>query len=164
VALLADMLLNSTFPIRRSGAHRARSLVRRADAGERISRTRSQRTCSREGRVWRRPSGYGRACHCPERTVKAITRDDVSFAKSYFRHGLRVITVQRRHRPEDRARRCGANAVSIAGRRQASQRLRTARSGGRRTIYLVDKPGRPVRVSVRRAGPSRSTPDYYALR
>jgi zinc protease len=161
LALAADMMLNSTYPDSALARIRARTLVRLTQAkdepdaiAENVFTTITYGNQHPYGRVVR------------EKNVKAITRADViSFAKAYFRPGHALITVS-----GDVDAKTAKRAVEMAfaswsrgGERPAFSypALPPARP---RTIYLVDKPHATQSVfAFGIPGPSRHTPDYYAL-
>ena len=137
--ILADMLLNSTFPapalerLRGAAAGRAQHRRRRSPA-------RLPAACSRRS-LYGTAHPFGQLA--TEETLKAITRDDVvAFHKSVLPAGARAIVVVGDVTP--------ASAKAPSRRRwprgrpaAASRTSRTRRCPQRRptTIYLVDKPG-----------------------
>ncbi|HEY2065173.1 MAG TPA: pitrilysin family protein, partial [Gemmatimonadaceae bacterium] len=161
LALLADMMLHSTFPDSALQRIRARTLVQLTQAKDQPNAIASN--------VFARITygdthPYGRVMN--EGTVKAITRDDVvQFARTYFKPGRAVITVSGDVDP--------ATAKSALEKALAAWQPGGARpdfaygpvpAPKPRTIYLVDKPKAAQSVfSFGTPGPSRSTPDYYAL-
>ena len=159
--ILADVLVNSSFPADALERLRAQRLVQ-------LEQAKSQ-PGSIAGRVFprilygdRHPFGQATT----ETTVKAITRDDVmAFYKAYFQPGRALITVVG-----------DVNAASVRG--TIEKALAAWPRGGSRpafeyptvpapratTIYLVDKPGAAQSTfAIGNPGPPRSTPDYYAL-
>ena len=89
MTLLADMLLNSTFPDSAIERNRARTLVGLTQAKDQPNSI-AANVFSKV--VYGDEHPYGRVVS--EKTVKAITRGDVtSFANAYFRPGRAVITV-----------------------------------------------------------------------
>ncbi|OFW05375.1 MAG: hypothetical protein A3H96_07770 [Acidobacteria bacterium RIFCSPLOWO2_02_FULL_67_36] len=159
--ILADMLVNSTFPAESLERLRAQRLVALTQAN------------AQPGVIGRRVFArvlYG-ASHPmgqepDETSVKAITRDDVvAWHKAYFRPGRAVITV--------------VGDVTQAGVQAAVEKALAAwPAGGDKpaftypalpathplTIYLVDKPGAAQSTfNIGNPGPPRSTPDYAAL-
>ncbi len=159
--ILADMLVNPTFPADALERLRAQRLVA-------LTQARVQ-PAQMAARVYPRIL-YG-ASHpfgqpVTEDTVKAITRDDiVAFHKAYFRPGRALVTV--------------VGDVSAAAVKPVIERALAAwPKGGDRPafayppladraptrIYLVDKPGAAQSTfAIGNPGPPRSTPDYYAL-
>ncbi len=159
--ILADMMLNSTFPPEALERLRAQRLVA-------LNQAKAQ-PGSIAGRVFPRVL-YGDAHpygQLPtEATVKAITRADVvAFHESYFKPGRALITV--------------VGDITPATARAAIERgLASWPAGGDRpafslpplpapratTIYLVDKPGAAQSTfAIGLPGPPRNTPDYFAL-
>jgi zinc protease len=161
LAILADMMLNSTFPADALERLRARTLVNLTQAKDQPAVV--------SGQVFAKVL-YGDAHPYGQRTtetsVKAITRDDiVAFQKAYFQPGRAIITVVGDVTP--------AKAKSTVEKELAAwakggdkpsfdypklPQLQPAR------IYLVDKPGAAQSVvNIGLPGPSRNTPDYFAL-
>jgi len=159
--VLADMLLNSTFPapgLERLRGQRLVALTQaRAQGGAIASRVFPRL-------VFGTNHPYGRVV--TEESLKAITRDDiVAFHKAYFQPGRALITV--------------VGDTTLAGAKPAIEKALAAwAKGGERpafnypavaeprptTIFLVDKPGAAQSTfAIGRPGPPRSTPDYYAL-
>ena len=159
--LVADMLLHSTFPDSSLERNRARTLVALTQAKDQPN--------SIAANVFSKVTygddhPYGRVVS--ERTVKAITRGDVmSFAKSYFRPGRAIITVSGDIDPKT-ARAVVEKTLAAwpAGGERPSFAYAAAPAPQQRTIYLVDKPKAAQSVfAFGEPGPTRSTPDYYAL-
>jgi len=161
LGVLADMLVNSTFPPEALERLRAQRLVALEQA--------KARPGSIASRVFPRVL-YGDAHPLgqspTEQTTKAITRADVvEFHQRYFKPGRALITV--------------VGDVTAADIRPVIERgLASWAAGGERpdfaypalpaakptTIYLVDRPGAAQSIfSIGLPGPPRSTPDYYAL-
>jgi zinc protease len=159
--LMADMLVNSTFPADALERLRAQRLVALAQA--------KAQPGSIAARVFPRVL-YGAAhpygAMTTEASLKAITRDDVvAFAKTYFQPGRALIVV--------------SGDVKAAEVKATIEKALAAWPGGgskpafsypalpeRRptTIYLVDKPGAAQSTfAIGLPGPPRSTADYYAL-
>ena len=161
MALLADMLLNSTFPDSALERIRARALVGLTQAKDQPNAI-AANVFSKV--VYGDDHPYGRVVS--ERTVKAITRDDVmSFAKSYFRPGRAIITVTGDIDPKT-ARRIVERTLTAwpAGGERPTFAYGPVPAPKPRVIYLVDKPKAAQSVfQFGEPGPSRSTPDYYAL-
>ncbi len=159
--VLADMLLNSTFPAEGLERLRGQRLVAltqaRAQSGA-IARRVFPRT------VFGPNHPYGRVV--TEQSLKAITRDDiVAFHKAYYQPGRALISVV-------------GDTTSAAAKPLIEKALAAWAKGGERpafsypavaeprptTIVLVDKPGAAQSTFIiGRPGPPRSTPDYYAL-
>ena len=159
--ILADMLLNSTFPADALERLRAQRLVA-------LTQARAQAGAI-AGRVFPKvlygPSHpYGRVT--TEDSIKAVTRDDiVAFHSQYFQPGRALVTV--------------VGDVTAAGVKPVVEKALAAwpKAGTRptfsypavperpkTTIFLVDRPGAPQStVAIGHPGPPRSTPDYYAM-
>ena len=159
--LLADMLENSTFPDSSLERNRARTLVALTQAKDNPNAIATNVFAKV---TYGDDHPYGRVVS--ERTIKAITRDDVmSFATSYFRPGRAIITVSGDIDPRT------ARAVvekTLAAWPAGGERPRFAYPAvpapKQRTIYLVDKPKAAQSVFMfGEPGPPRSTPDYYAI-
>ena len=159
--ILADMLLNSTFPADALERLRAQRLVA-------LTQARAQ-PAAIAGRVFPKVlygpvHPYGRVA--TEESIKAVTRDDiVAFHAKYFQPGRALVTV--------------VGDVTAAGVKPVVEKALAAwPKGGTRpdftypavperpttTIYLVDRPGAAQStVAIGEPGPPRSTPDYYAM-
>ena len=159
--ILADMLLNPTFPTPALERLRAQRLV---------ALTQSQAQPNAIGnRVFSRvlygpehPMGRD----VTEATIKAVTTDDVaSFHKDYFKPGRAIVTVIG-----------DVNAVAVkatiekalaawtGGGEKPSFAYPALPAGKPTAIYLVDKPGSAQSVfNIGIPGPPRNTPDYMAL-
>jgi len=161
LALLADMLLNPTFPEEALERIRGRELVALRQAKDRpnsIAVNVFMRVLYGDNHP------YGRIE--TEATVNAITRADiVDFHRAYFRPGRAVITVT-------------GDIDEATAKAAVEQALAAWPTGGEppafdypalpepkpTTIYLVDKPGAPQSVfAIGEPGPPRDTPDYYAI-
>jgi predicted Zn-dependent peptidase len=159
--LMADMLLNPSFPADALERLRAQRLVQLTQAKDQPNSIASN-VFSKV--VYGDVHPYGRVV--TEQTVKGITRDDVSaFHQAYFRPGRAVVTV--------------VGDVDPARVRAAFERAFASwQSGGDKpaftypatpdlratAIYLVDKPKAAQSVvAMGIPGPSRDTPDYYAI-
>jgi zinc protease len=159
--LMADVLLNSTFPADALERLRAQRLVALTQA--------KAQPGSIASRVFPRVL-YGAAhpygAMTTEASLKAITRDDVvAFAKTSFQPGRAVIVV--------------TGDVSAAAVKAAIEKaLAGWQAGGSKpdftypvapaarptTIYIVDKPGAAQSTfAIGLPGPARSTADYYAI-
>ncbi len=161
LALVADMLLDPAFPGEALERIRGRTLVQLRQARDRPAAIASN-VFARV--LYGDAHPYGRVV--TERTVQAITRDDiVAFHRAYYRPGRAVITVTGDVRAEavraavERALSAwGAGGDRPAWKYPAVPPLRPA------TIYLVDKPGAVQSVfAIGLPGPPRDTPDYYAI-
>ncbi len=159
--ILADMMLNSTYPAAGLERMRAQRLVQLNQAKD--------RTDFIAGVVFPKllystTHPYGQST--TERTMKAITRDEiVAYHKAYFQPGRAIITA--------------VGDVTMATARPVVEKALAAwTAGGERsafsypappaakatTIYLVDKPGAAQSTfALGNVGPPRTTPDYFAL-
>lgn len=159
--VLADMLVNSTFPAGALERQRAQRLVALSQAKD--------RTAAIAGIVFPKllygeAHPYGRST--TERSMKAITRDEVAaFHKAYFQPGRAIVTV--------------VGDVTAATVKPVIERALAAwTTGGEKpafsyppllerrptTIYLVDKPGAAQSTfALGNPGPPRTTADYFAL-
>ena len=159
--IMADMLLNSTFP------------------GEALERLRQQRLVqltqanAQPGVIGNRVFSrvlYGKDHHyaydANETTLKAVTKDDVaSFHREYFKPGRAILTVVG-----------DVNAAAV--KKTIEKALAGWAAGGEKpsfdypptpeakptTIYLIDRPGsKQSSFNIGLPGPPRSTKDYVAL-
>jgi zinc protease len=159
--IVADMLLNSTFPADALERLRAQRLVA-------LTQARAQPGAI-AGRVFPKvlygnAHPYGRVA--TEASLKAITRDDVvAFHNQYFQPGRALVTV--------------VGDVTAAGVKPVIEKALAAwpKAGARpaftypappqvqkTTIFLVDRPGAAQSTfAIGHPGPPRNTPDYYAL-
>ena len=161
LALLADMMLNSTFPSEALERLRARTLVNLTQAKDQPNAIGSQVFAKV---LYGDAHPYGQ--RMTEASAKAITRDDViAFHKAYFQPGRAIITVVGDVTPSS-AKALVEKALAAwtkAGDKPAFTypklpELQPAK------IYLVDKPGAAQSViNIGLPGPSRNTPDYFAL-
>jgi zinc protease len=161
LGILADMLTNSTFPpeaLERLRAQRLVSLEQaKAQPGAIASRVFPRLLYGDAHPLGQNPT---------EQTTRAITRADiVDFHQRYFKPGRALVTV--------------VGDVTPAAIQPVIERgLAGWGAGGERpafsypplpatrptTIYLVDKAGSAQSIfAIGLPGPSRSTPDYYAL-
>jgi len=159
--ILADMLVNSTFPadaLERLRANRLVALTQsRAQPGAIANRVFPRL-------LYGEAHPYGQ--YATEDSYKAITRDDVvAFHKAYFEPGRALVTV--------------VGDVNAATVKDTIDRALAAwpRGGSKpaftypavpaphaTAIYLVDKAGAAQSTfAIGNPGPPRSTPDYYAL-
>ena len=161
LAILADMMLNSTFPAPALERLRGRTLVNLTQAKDQPNVV--------SGQVFAKVL-YGSAHPYGQRptetSIKAISRDDiVAFAKAYFQPGRAIITVvgDTTTAKAKAAVEKGLAAWSKAGDIPSFNypklpELQPAK------IYLVDKPGSAQSVvNIGLPGPPRNTPDYFAL-
>jgi zinc protease len=159
--ILADMLLNSTFPAAGLERIRGQRLVgltsAKAQPGSIASRVFPKVLYGTE-----HPFGQ----LVTEDTLKAITRDDVvAFHKNYFQPGRSAIVVV-------------GDVTMATVKATVEKALAGWPAGGSKptfsyppvpaakptTIYLVDKPGAAQSTfAVGLPGPPRRTPDYYAI-
>jgi zinc protease len=161
LAILADMMLNSTFPADALERLRARTLVNLTQARDQPAVVGSQVFAKI---LYGNAHPYGQ--RTTEASVKAITRDDVvAFQKAYFQPGRAIITV--------------VGDVTLAKVRASIEKgLAAWPKGGEKPafdypklpelqpakIYLVDKPGSAQSVvNIGLPGPPRNTPDFFAL-
>ncbi len=159
--IMADMLLNSTFPAEALERIRAQRLVA-------LTQARAQPEAI-AGRVFPKvlygaAHPYGRVSS--EESLKAITRDDVAkFHAAYFESGRALITVVGDVTPAT-ARAAVEKALAAwpkAGSRPAFT-YPALPEPAKTTIYLVDRAGAAQsNVAIGHPGPPRTTPDYYAL-
>jgi len=159
--VLADMLVNSTFPAEALERLRAQRLVALNQAKD--------RTAAIAGVVFPKvlygqSHPYGRSAN--EESIKAITRDEVvAFYKDYFRPGRAIVTVV-------------GDVTAAAVKPVLDRALLAWTAGGEKpafsyprvperepaTIYLVDKPGAAQSTfALGNPGPPRNTSDYFAL-
>src|SRR5215203_3156436 len=161
LAILADMMLNSTFPAEALERLRGRSLVGLTQAKDQPTVVGAQVFAKI---LYGDAHPYGQ--RVTETSVKAITRDDVvAFQKAYYQPGRAIITVA----GDVSAMKVkasiekGLSAWAKAGERPSFDypklpELKTAK------IYLIDKPGAAQSVvNIGLPGPPRNTPDYFAL-
>jgi zinc protease len=153
--IMADMLVNSTFPAASLERLRAQRLVALTQA--------KVQPGSIAGRVYPRIL-YGQ--FVTEDSLKAISRDEIAgFAKTYFQPGRALVSVVG-----------DVNGATVKA--EIEKALAGWPKGGDRpvfqypalpatrptTIYLVDKAGAAQSTfRIGNPGPPRSTPDYYAL-
>jgi predicted Zn-dependent peptidase len=161
LAILADMMLNSTFPAEALERLRARTLVNLTQAKDQPNAIGANVFAKI---LYGEAHPYGQ--RMTETSAKAITRDDViAFHKAYFQPGRAIITVVGDVTP--------SNAKASVEKALAAW----AKGGAKPTfdypklpelqpakIYLVDKPGAAQSVfNIGLPGPPRNTPDYFAL-
>jgi len=161
LAILADMMLNSTFPAEALERLRGRTLVNLTQAKDQPTVVGSQVFAKV---LYGNAHPYGQ--RVTETSVKAITRDDiVAFQKAYFQPGRAIITVV-------------GDTTSAKAKAVVEKALSGWAKGGEKPlfdypklpelqaakIYLVDKPGAAQAVvNIGLPGPPRNTPDYFAL-
>jgi len=161
LAILADEMLNSTFPADALERLRGRTLVNLTQAKDQPVVVGAQVF---NKILYGNAHPYGQ--RVTETSVKAITRDDVmAFAKAYYQPGRAIITVVGDiTAPKAKAAvEKGLAAWPKAGDKPSFDypklpELQPAK------IYLVDKPGAAQSVfNIGLPGPPRNTPDYFAL-
>ena len=161
LALVSDMMLNSTFPAEALERLRGRTLVSLTQAKDQPVVI-GQQVFSKI--LYGDAHPYGQ--RTTETSVKAITRDDVvAFQKAYFQPGRAIITVV-------------GDITAVKAKAAVEKGLASwAKSGDKASfdypklpelqpakIYLVDKPGAAQSVfNIGLPGPPRNTPDYFAL-
>ena len=161
LAILSDMMLNSTFPPEALERLRGRTLIS-------LTQQKDQPTVV-GGQVFAKVL-YGTAHPYGQRpneaSVKAITRDDVvAFQKAYFQPGRAIITVVGDVKaPQVKAAVEKAFAAWTKAGEKPSFDYPKLPEKQPATIYLVDKPGAAQSVvNIGLPGPPRNTPDYFAL-
>jgi zinc protease len=159
--ILADMMLNSTFPADALERLRGRTLVNLTQAKDQPTVVGAQVFAKV---LYGSAHPYGQ--RATEVSIKAITRDDVvAFQKAYFQPGRAIITVVG---DTNTASAKAAIEKSLAAWVKAGDKpsfnypklpeLQPAK------IYLVDKPGAAQSFfNIGLPGPPRNTPDYFAL-
>jgi zinc protease len=161
LALMADMMLHSTFPAEALERIRGRTLVALRQARDRPNSIASDVFAKV---VYGDQHPYGRVM--TEASVKAIDRDDiVAFHDQYYQPGRAIITVT-------------GDVEPAAAKAAIEKAFAEWRPGGAppawqypplpepkpTTIYLVDKPHSAQSVfAIGLPGPARSTSDYYAI-
>jgi len=161
LAILSDMMLNSTFPAESLERLRGRTLVNLAQQKDQPVAVGSQ-VFARV--LYGNDHPYGQ--RATEATVKAITRDDiVAFQKSYYQPGRAIITVVGDVKASQvKSAVEKAFAAWPKGGSKASFDYPKLPERKPATIYLVDKPGSAQSiVNIGLPGPPRNTPDYFAL-
>src|ERR1044072_4415304 len=161
LAILADMMLNSTFPADALERLRGRTLVNLTQAKDQPNIISAQVFAKV---LYGGAHPYGQ--RPTEASIKAITRDDVvAFSKAYFQPGRAIITVVG---DTTTAKAKSSIEKGLAGWSKAGDKpsfnypklpeLQTSK------IYLIDKPGAAQSVVyIVLPGPPRTTPDYFAL-
>ena len=159
--ILADMLLNSTFPAPALERLRGQRLVAlnssKAQPGAIASRVFPKVVYG---------TGHPFGQLVTEDTLKAITRDDiVAFHKAYFQPGrAAIVVVGDVTLPSVKTAVETALAKWPAGGTKPSFTYPPLPAKAPTTIYLVDKPGAAQSTfAIGLPGPPRSTPDYYAI-
>src|SRR5215213_2421971 len=161
LAILADMMLNSTFPADALERLRGRTLVNLTQAKDQPTVVGAQ-VFSKI--LYGDAHPYGQ--RTTEASVKAITRDDVvAFQKAYFQPGRAIITVVGDVTPQ-KAKASVEKALAAwpKGGDKPSFDYPKLPELQPAKIYLVDKPGAAQAVfNIGLPGPPRNTPDYFAL-
>jgi predicted Zn-dependent peptidase len=158
--LVADMILNPSLPadaLERRRAQRLVQLTQEKDEGEVVANNVFYQTV-----YGSHPYGWV----VNEATTKAITRDDiVAFHRNYFQPGRASITVVGDVDPARvKASFERAFAKWSAGGAKPNFAYPATPTNKARTIYLIDKPkAAQSSVVMGLTGPSRDTPDYYAI-
>ncbi len=159
--ILADMLLNSTFPADALERLRAQRLVAltqaKAQPGSIAARVFPKV-------VYGTAHPYGQ--NVTEESYKAITRDDVvAFQRAYFQPGRALIVVTGDvNATAVKATIEKALAAWPAGGGKPTFNYPPVPARPATTIYIVDKPGAAQSTfAIGIAGPPRNTPDYYAI-
>ena len=161
LAILADEMLNSTFPADALERLRGRTLVNLTQAKDQPVIVGAQVFAKI---LYGNAHPYGQ--RVTETSVKAITREDVmAFAKAYYQPGRAIITVV-------------GDITPMKAKAVVEKSLAAWSKGGDKPsfdypklpelqpakIYLVDKPGAAQSVfNIGLPGPPRNTPDYFAL-
>ena len=161
LAILADMMLNSTFPADALERLRGRTLVNLTQAKDQPNVISAQVFAKV---LYGAAHPYGQ--RPTEASTKGITRDDVvAFAKAYFQPGRAIITVV-------------GDTTAVKAKAAIEKGLAGWSKGGDKAsfnypklpelqtskIYLVDKPGAAQSVvNIGLPGPPRNTPDFFAL-
>jgi predicted Zn-dependent peptidase len=161
LAILSDMMLNSTFPIEALDRLRARTLVNLTQAKDQPAVVSSQVFAKV---LYGEAHPYGQ--RMTEASVRAITRDDiVAFQKAYYQPGRAIITVVGDITPaQAKASVEKALAEWAKGGDKPSFDYPKLPELQPAKIYLVDKPGAAQSVvNIGLPGPPRNTPDYFAL-
>ena len=159
--LMADMLLNPLFPAEALERRRGQMLVQLTQNKDQPNAVASN-VFSKV--LYGDEHPYGRVSN--EKTVAAVTRDDVvAFHREYYKPGRAVITVVG---DVDANRVRSAIEKSFAAWQQGGERPSFAYpntpAAQTRTIFLVDKPKAAQSVfALGIPGPSRDTPDYFAI-
>jgi predicted Zn-dependent peptidase len=161
LALLSDMMLNSTFPADALDRLRARTLVNLTQAKDQPAVVSAQVFAKV---LYGEAHPYGQ--RITETSARAITRDDIlAFHKAYFQPGRAIITVVGDVTPaKAKAAVEKAFAEWAKGGDKPSFDYPKLPELQPAKIYLVDKPGAAQSVvNIGLPGPPRNTPDYFAL-
>ena len=161
LAILEDMLVNPTFPQEALDRLKARTLVNLKQSRDRTAIIASN-VFSKT--LYGTDHPYGRTI--TEASVSSITRDDlVNFYQKYFQPGRAIITVVGDVNAADaKAAVERVLAPWPAGGSVPSFDYPAVQPAKGTTIYLVDKPGAAQSsFAIGLPGPSRNTPDYFAI-
>ncbi len=163
LTLAGDVIMHPTFPAPALERRRANLLVQLAQARD---ATRGIAEVVFPKVVYSTDHPYGRSAS--EASVKAITRDDlVAFQAQAFQPSHAIITVVGDITAAD-ARRLVDTALrgwSATTTAPVSFAYPPTPAPRPTTIYLVDKPGAAQSTfAIGAPGPSRHTPDYFAIR
>ncbi|MGH7551740.1 MAG: M16 family metallopeptidase, partial [Longimicrobiales bacterium] len=159
--LMADMILNPSFPADALARRRGQTLVALTQAKDQPN-TVAANVFSKV--VYGEEHPYGRVV--TEKTVSDITRDDiVAFHRAYYHPGRAILTVVGDvDAAKVRASFERAFAKWPAGGERPTFAYPAVPPSKSTTIYLVDKPKAAQSVfMLGTPGPSRDTPDYYAI-
>jgi predicted Zn-dependent peptidase len=162
IDLLADVVLNPTFPPEALDRLRSQAIVQLTQMRDRTGGIASM---VYPKLLYTTSHPYGRMT--TETSLRSITRGDVvAFHKAYFQPGRAVITVVGDVKPDEVK---AAFAKSFAGWARGgtipSWDYPAPPPAKARRIYIVDKPeAAQSTFMLGEVGPSRTTPDYYALR
>lgn len=161
LGILSDMMLNSVFPAEALDRLRGRTLVNLTQAKDQPVVVGAQVFAKV---LYGESHPYGQ--RITEASVKAITRDDiVNFQKAYFQPGRAIVTVVGDITP-GKVKGSVEKALSAwtKGGDKPSFDYPKLPELQPAKIYLVDKPGAAQSVvNIGLPGPSRNTPDYFAL-
>jgi zinc protease len=159
--LLADMMLNPSFPAEALERLRGQRIVALTQAKDQPGAI-AEKVFTKV--LYGDQHPYGRVV--TEQTTRAITRDDVvAFHRAYFQPGRASITVVGDVDPARvKAAFEKAFASWAAGGEKPAFAYPPAPASKATTIYLVDKPKAAQSVfNIGLPGPSRDTPDYFAI-
>ena len=162
IDLLSDVLLNPTFPAAALERLRAEAVV---ELVQNRDRTDAIASMVYPKLLYTTKHPYGRMT--TEASLHAITRADVvAFHKALFQPGRAIITVVGDVKPDEVK---AAVEKSFAGWARGGSiptfDYPAVPSAKPRAIYLVDKPeAAQSTFMLGSIGPTRATPDYYALR
>jgi zinc protease len=159
--LLADMLVNPAFPADALERRRGQAIVALTQQRDQPN-TIGSNVFSKV--LYGPDHPYGRVVS--EQTVKSVTRDDVvNFHREYFRPGRAIVTIVGDVDPANvRASVEKAFANWPAGGSRPAFEYPATPAPRATTIYLIDKPKAAQSVvNIGLPGPSRATPDYYAI-